>query len=324
MELLSYKNQVLEVPSTWDFAFPWPCVLLTRLLCVIYLFSNFVFLCNSAGCAHFIPIFSCFYAVFFCILSSAVQRVLFVICDDDKWWIFYEARVPETKSAPESRSRFQSKGHLFNCSTHPRHSGERNSCALAASISGTHTCRRPVSGPTLSAVSSPPCPGDGSPGIAGRWCRCTSRPSVCGCLDAGSRTPVKYQRNNRKYLQSLAKSKGLLLVVRGFKIRLIHLMEYRHCWTMLRNLWLAVVQAKVNNFLYRQIWRVQHSLGFNSNICSISIYSSSFSPWRPFEESLLSNSTYIQLAELHPKRYHYFKTRKIASFVCSLSKRLAH
>lgn len=38
MELLSYKNQVLDVPST----LPWPCVLLTRLLCVIYLFNNLV------------------------------------------------------------------------------------------------------------------------------------------------------------------------------------------------------------------------------------------------------------------------------------------
>lgn len=78
MELLSYKNQVLEVPSTWVFAFPWPCVLLTRLLCVIYLFSNFVFLCNSAGCAHFFSIFFLFLRCFF--LYFVISRSASALC----------------------------------------------------------------------------------------------------------------------------------------------------------------------------------------------------------------------------------------------------
>jgi len=99
----------------------------------------------------------------------------------------------ETESASESPSD--------DLSTHPQHSGVRNSCAPAAWISGTRTSRRPASGPTLSAGSSPRCPGDGWPGTAGRRCRCTSPPSVCGCRGAESRTPAKFQ-NNRKYLYS--------------------------------------------------------------------------------------------------------------------------
>lgn len=157
MELLSYKNQVLDVPST----LPWPCVLLTRLLCVIYLFNNLVF---------FSHLFFSLLALFFAQMPLSECPLLFATTNG---WFFYEARI----GIPPN--------------THRLHWGERNSCGPAASISGTRTSRRPASGPTLSGGSSRQCPGGGWPGTSGPRCRCTNRRSGCVCRDAGSRTPAK-------------------------------------------------------------------------------------------------------------------------------------
>lgn len=139
-----------------------------------------------------------------CSVCNLFAQQLFCLSRSRVLWLCYLRQMVDFFMKPESEAiaRVDVIHTLIHTLTlvwytHRQHWVERNNCAPAASISGTHTCPHPSSVPTLSAASSRLYPDGVWPETVDRMCMCTSQRWVCVCPDAVSRRPATKQRQRQ-------------------------------------------------------------------------------------------------------------------------------